>query len=102
MKGGLAVTSSDVYRRRDETVLRQVAGENLLIPIHRRVPDMQAIFALAGSGLRIWELLDGTRTLGAVRDALVERFEVSAEVAWTDLCVFVGQLEEKGLVERRG
>jgi hypothetical protein len=37
-----------------------------------------------------------------VRDAVVARFEVSPERAWTDLCRFVAHLEESGLVERRG
>jgi hypothetical protein len=96
------VTPESVYARREPVVLRQVAGESLLIPIHRRVPEMEAIFALSGAGPHIWELLDGRRALGEVRDALVARFEVDAEVAWADLCDFVAQLEEKGLVERRG
>jgi hypothetical protein len=91
-----------VYRRSEPVVLRQVAGESLLIPIHRSVTQMQAIFALAGAGQRVWELLDGVRTLGEIREAIVERYEVAAETAWADLCAFVSQLEEQGLVERRG
>lgn len=91
-----------VFVRREPIVLREIAGERLLVPIRRHVGQMKAIFALVGAGAAIFELLDGERSLGEIRDALVERFEVSADQAWVDLCDFVEQLQENGLVERRG
>jgi hypothetical protein len=93
--------ASAVYARRDPVVVRRIAGEHLLVPIRHHVAQMRAIFALTGTGARIFELLDGARSLGEVRDTLVERFQVSGEQAWTELCGFVEQLEENGLVERR-
>jgi hypothetical protein len=89
-----------VYARRKGVVLRRIADEHLLIPIRHKVGDMQAIYALMGAGPRIWELLDGTRTLGEVRAAIVARFDVGDAAAWEDLCAFVDGLEESGLVER--
>jgi hypothetical protein len=93
--------ASAVYGPRESIVVRRIAGEHLLVPIRGHVSQMKAIFALTGAGGRIWELLDGERALGDVRDALVERFEVGAEQAWAELCEFVEHLEESGLVERR-
>jgi hypothetical protein len=90
-----------VYARRESIVVRRIAGEQLLVPIRHQVGEMRAIYALTGTGAQIWELLDGRRPLGDVRDALVERFEVEAEQAWTELVGFVEHLEESGLVERR-
>ena len=65
-----------VYARREGVVLREVAGEHILVPIRRDVADLKAIFALNGVGLRIWELLDGARALDGVLAELVERFDV--------------------------
>jgi len=90
-----------VYARREGVVLREVAGEHLLVPIRKDVADLKAIFALNGVGLRIWELLDGERPLGGVLAALVERFDVPAEEAEADLRSFVARLEAAHLVERR-
>lgn len=95
------VSESLVCVRGARVVLRQIAGERLLVPIRNDVAQMDAIYALAGAGLAVWEALDGQRTLGEVRDLLVRRFEVTAERAWTDLVAFVERLEERGLVERR-
>jgi hypothetical protein len=90
-----------VYAALDGVVLREIAGEHLLVPIRSDLADMEAIYALMGVGVRIWGLLDGTRTLGAIREELVARYDVGADEAWADLCDFVMHLEERGLVERR-
>lgn len=90
-----------VYAQRELIVLRRIAGEHLLVPIRNHLSQMRAIFTLTGTGVTIWGLLDGVRPLADVRDALVERFEVESEQAWTELCGFVEHLEESGLVQRR-
>jgi len=90
-----------VYARREGVVLREVAGEQILVPVRRDVADLRAIFALNHVGRRIWELLDGARDLQGVLAGLVERFDVTAEEAAADLRRFVEQLRQAGLVERR-
>jgi hypothetical protein len=90
-----------VYARREGVVLREVAGEHLLVPIRRDVADLKAIFALNGVGLRIWERLDGATALDRVLAEILERFDVPAEEAAADLRAFVDRLEAAGLVERR-
>jgi hypothetical protein len=91
-----------VYARRDGIVLREVAGEQILVPIKRNVAELKAIFALNGVGRCIWELLDGTRGTDVVLANLLERFEVSPEEASADLHAFVDRLMQAGLLERRG
>lgn len=91
-----------LYARRDDVVLREVAGEHILVPIRSGVADLQAIFALNPSGVRIWELLDGERTFEAVLTAMLERYDVAAEEARADLDTFLERMLEAGLVERRG
>jgi hypothetical protein len=91
-----------VYARREGVVLREVAGEHLLVPIRKDVADLKAIFALNGVGLRIWELLDGERPLEGVLAGVLERFDVPVAEAEADLVAFVGRLEAANLVERRG
>ena len=90
-----------VYARREGIVLREVAGEQILVPIRRNVADLKAIFALNNVGRCIWELLDGVRGVDGILAELVERFDVTAEEASMDLDSFVERLSQAGLVERR-
>lgn len=90
-----------VFAQRPDVILREVAGERLLVPIRREVAELRAIFVLTGIGAFIWELLDGQRSLEAILAAIVERHEVDAEQARADLLSFVARLARAGLAERR-
>lgn len=90
-----------VYARKEGIVLREIAGEHLLVPIRHEVADMRAIFALNRVGLFIWERLDGERGLDRVLVQMLERFAVPPEEAAADLSAFVERLKGAGLVEKR-
>ena len=55
--------SKNRYKRNESVVLRDVAGEKLLIPVKGRLADLQNIFVLEGLGEWVWEQLDGVREL---------------------------------------
>ena len=72
-----------------------------------RVIDNEAVIVLSESGeveilnevgSRIWELMDGTRTLEAIAQTLAEEFEVTAEQAQADLAEFVEQLVQQRVI----
>lgn len=84
------------YGRNPHMVSRLIGDEFILVPVRRDVADLESIFTLSGTGVRIWELLDGQLTGGEVRDRLVEEFEVEPEEAEADLIEFLQQLEEIG------
>lgn len=90
-----------VYVRRDDVVLREVAGEQLLVPIRNDPEGMQAIFALTGTGVFVWRLLDGEHALDAILALVVERYDVTHGEAETDLNAFIERLAQAGLVEKR-
>jgi hypothetical protein len=90
-----------VYVRQQDVLLRDVAGESLLIPVRNNVAEMNAIFALAGIGPDVWQLLDGVRTLQAVCESIAESYDVSPDAAWRDLSDFVAQLADAGLIHRQ-
>jgi hypothetical protein len=77
-------------------VHRRIADECLLVPIHQQVVDLQYIYVLNPVANRIWELLDGRRTLGQVRDLLLEEFDVSPLELEQDILDFIQQLQELG------
>lgn len=78
---------------------RQIAGEFILVPIRQSAGEVESIYTLNDVGTRIWELLDGQRSLFQIRDLLVDEFEVSSDEAEADLLEFMQGLESVAAVQ---
>ncbi|HSJ52456.1 MAG TPA: PqqD family protein [Anaerolineae bacterium] len=87
------------FRRSASFVGRLIADELLLVPITRRVADLDAVYTLDGIGPRLWELLDGQRTVGELIALVVDEYEVGASEAEADVLQFMAQLESMGAIE---
>jgi|CXWL01.1.fsa_nt_gi hypothetical protein len=56
---------------------------------------------LNGTGAKVWELLDGQRTLGQIASALADEFQVPKEKVETEVAAFLSLLLNKQLVSVR-
>jgi hypothetical protein len=89
------------YQKDPSIVYRVIAGEAILVPIRRRTADLESIYTLNETGARIWDLLDGRRTLGEIKAQLVEEYEGAVpEKVEADLREFIENLVAFGGVER--
>jgi hypothetical protein len=79
-------------------VFRKVAGEFILVPIKQKASDVESIYTMNDVASRIWELIDGKRSLKDIKTILIKEFEVSPEEAEKDLVDFSRQLEKIGAV----
>ena len=82
------------YSRNPDFVFRQIADEMILVPIRQEVGDFESLFSLNSTASRIWDLLDGTRDLAAIRDALASEFDIGEEDLTAHLLTFVEHLKE--------
>ena len=93
---------TDYFKRRfakdPSIVSRNIAGEQILVPIRKKAGEIESIFTLNEVASRIWELLDGEKQVKEIKNAIVEEFEVSPKEAEADLLKFLQQLEEAGAV----
>ncbi len=93
---------TDYFKRRfakdPSIVSRNIAGEQILVPIRQKAGEIESIFTLNEVASRIWELLDGEMQVEEIKNAIVEEFEVSPNEAEEDLLKFLQQLEEAGAV----
>jgi pyrroloquinoline quinone biosynthesis protein D len=62
----------------------------LLAPERLFAPDQQAV--------EILKLVDGTRSLGGIIDALAERFNAPRDLIARDVAAMLGDLAEKGAI----
>ncbi|MBN9166036.1 MAG: PqqD family protein [Myxococcales bacterium] len=56
-------------------------------------------FGLDPIGAEIWRRLEAGETLARIADSLVERYEVTREVALGDIVALVDEMRDKGLLE---
>ncbi len=100
-KESIGLTQLDAcYRKSPDIVSRDIAGETILVPIRQSVGDLESIYTLNETAAFAWELLDGQRSVQAIRDQIVAEFEVGADEAGQDLLELLAQLESFGAVDR--
>lgn len=89
------------YQRNPDIVSRKITNQVILVPIRHNIGDLESIYTLNEVAARIWELINGIRNMGEIRDMIVEEFEVALEEAEKDLAEHLQQLEEiKAVTER--
>jgi hypothetical protein len=87
------------YRRDDRHVYREIAGEHLLIALHREA--VAPMFAFTPTAASLWSRLDGWVTPDGLTDHLVSHFEVDRDLAERDVAEFLEQLLSIGALQSR-
>jgi len=86
--------SNEAYRHSPDVVSRQIGDEIVLMDL-----ESGTYFGLNQVGSRVWELTGaGPQSLSALRDRIVEEFDVADEVAEQDLVKLLEQLASRGLL----
>ena len=87
-----------VFRHSDSLVARDLAGEKVIIPVRGKVGDLGCIYTLNGVAGEIWNLLDGTRDIENIVEALSLQYDVDRSMLSTDVRRIVRELEDEGLI----
>lgn len=80
-------------------VLREVAGETILIPVGAQAAKTSGLVTLNETGKTIWQALSEQPTYDYALHALLEQFDVSEAEARQDLDAFIQKLSENELLE---
>jgi hypothetical protein len=94
MTEGIPLTSHACANK--DVVFRDLEGEMVLLNLKTGV-----YFGLDATGTKIWHLIQAQRSLQEIRDALLEEYEVEQARCEDDLLKFIGQLQERDLIEVR-
>ena len=79
-----------------EQVSSDLAGEVVMLNLKNGT-----YYGLDEVGARIWGLIQQPRAVGAVRDAILEEYDVEPERCERDLLALLGELRDNGLIEVR-
>ncbi len=80
-------------------VMREIAGEHILVPTGKASEKLYGLVTLEGSGLFLWNLLQEECTEAQLLQAMLDEYEVEPDVAAADLEKFLTTLRESGLIE---
>lgn len=88
-----------VYKKSSNFVSRKIEDEVILVPIKRKAEEMDAIYDLNNEvSVRIWELINGKRSLAEIRSRILEEFDVERQRLEKDLREFIKDLEDIGAI----
>lgn len=83
---------------RGEMVLREVAGEYILVPLGETALRLTGMISLSESGAMLWEKLSEGCTERELRERMVEEYEIDPETAQADIEAFLNRLRELELL----
>jgi hypothetical protein len=62
------------------------------------LPSRAEVKVLNEIGSKVWDSIDGRRTLGQILDTVLEDYDIPREQAERDMLDFVGELRTQGMV----
>ncbi len=80
------------FVKSQDFVQRNVAGECLLIPIRRRLTDVNSLYVLNETGAALWQRLDASRSVEDIAGDLLAEYDVSGEQLERDLRELINDL----------
>ena len=82
-----------IVARSPKTAWRIIEGEAVILSM-----DTKILRGLNPVGSRIWDLIDGQRSLEQIAGVIVHEFDVAPEQAAQDVEAFIRDLLDRGLV----
>ena len=82
-----------VLSRSPDAASRTYDGQATIV-----LPSRAEVKVLNEVGSRVWESIDGRRTLGEILESVLRDYDVPREQAEADVLEFVGALREQGMV----
>ena len=80
-------------------VLRQVAGQSMVIAIGAVSRTFHGMIKLNETGAEIWNGIQKGQDEKQIAEALCEKFEVTYEKAYEDTVAMVGKMRAAGVLE---
>lgn len=95
----MSVYSNSVrYKANPDFILREIAGEILLVPVGEQTKVLNGMVTFSETGAFIWKHLDGQRGAEEFAQLLAAECGVDAETILPDIEVFLQKAVERGLL----
>ena len=85
-------------RIKDNFLLKQIAGDYIVVPVGEKLVDFSAMIILNETGVFLWKLLKDDKSKQQLVEAVMEEYEIDEQTANADVGEFIDTLKEKDLV----
>lgn len=85
-------------RIKDGFMLRDVCGDNIVVPVGESSVDFKSVIRLNETGALLWKELEKGADEQQLADAITAEYNVSQEVALNDIAKFVERLKEADIL----
>lgn len=82
-----------------EFILREIAGENVLIPTGKTAQDFNGLITLSETAKFIWENIEKAESLDAMISMIYDNFEADMETIQKDAIEFISELLGRGFIQ---
>lgn len=83
-----------------EFVLREIAGDYIIIPTGKTVLDFNGLITVNEVGASLWNMLQEEVSVDDLVKGILSEYEVEEEVAREDILEFLGNLENGGILKK--
>lgn len=91
---GMSWSPHSTVEKTGNQISTEMDGEEIILHL-----DSDRYYGLNDVGTLIWSLVQEERTVGDIRTAIVEEYEIDPERCERDLDTFLTELSEQGLIE---
>lgn len=90
--------SNRILKASNQFILRQIAGDNLLIPVGAAANQTKGLILLSESGMLLYEKLKHGCTKEALVAALLAEYDVTEDEARADTDAFLEQMRQLNML----
>lgn len=86
------------YKRNSSFVLKEIAGDHILIPRGAATVDFSSVILFNETGVFLWKHMESFRSSEELAALLVETFNAPEDAARQDVEAFLEKMVEDGMV----
>ncbi len=81
-------------------MLREIAGQSVVVPLGARVVEFNGIMTLSESGALLWRRLENGATIEEMVELLLQEYEIDRDTASKDVEEFIDNMASNKLIEQ--
>ena len=86
------------YQANPNYILREIAGEYILVPTGRELDTFNGLVTVNETGAFLWKYLQESRTLEQIIKCFGKEFELTSEESANDVCDFLNIAVTKNVI----